>query len=86
MGFLHFEDKEYTVQDLRYYNSIPHLEADYFHGRMVKTSFIKQEEGIWKKMRGPDIPDPEYQGWSTTYPTYEDLAKGTGVIIEHNND
>lgn len=77
MGFLQAENKKYEVED------IEEMNADYFHGRMMKTCFTEIEAGIYKVDRGPDIPNPEYQGWALTYPTYELLADTAGVAVEH---
>ena len=81
MGMLHFEDKNYTVEDIETSDS---YNADYFHGRMTKTHFTKVN--INWIVGGPNPPHPEYQGWSNKYPTYEELAATVGASVEEVED
>lgn len=82
MGFLHYEEKGYTISDIE---TEDEYHADYFHGRMMKTWFKKESDGVWVVGRGPDIPNPEYQGWASIYPTYEKLAETVGAEIIHKD-
>lgn len=88
MGVLNFEDKDYTVKDIETKDIYV---ADYFHGRMVKTRFVKGklEEGsdkfVWI-INGPNPPNPEYQGWSNTYPTWKELAATVGITVVEMKD
>ena len=83
MGFLHFEDKDYTLEDIE---TADEYGADYFHGRMMKTCFTKikggSADGKWVVNRGPNPPNPEYQGWATKYPTYEELAATVEATVK----
>ena len=71
MGFLHFEDREYTIEDVDPYFRGGIAYFDYFHGRMIQLNIRKVEGGY-------SLPDTdvniEHQSWARKYPTYEALA------------
>jgi len=95
MGFLHFESKNYTANDLNICpdyvfdgkvsdKSLPFkgdsIDLDYFYGRMVKLYMDEIEPGVW------EVPDHEprsdYQSWAAQYPTYKSLIESVeGVEI-----
>ncbi len=72
MGFLHAEQKDYTVEDMRAeMDSEGGVDLDYYRGRMVKTGILKTKTG-YSLCDGK--PHPEYQSWASKYPTYQALA------------
>lgn len=78
MGFLHYERKDYSLDDIDFKDISEEIDIDYFRGRMVKLS-IKRLHPEGDDWQVPDHVDPEYQSWSQRYPGYEDLllaAKG----------
>ena len=72
MGFIHYEDKEYSPNDLDHkINDDGSIHLDYFDGRMVKLSIRSLGDDAYSANEGRAYAD--YQSWSTKYPTYEDL-------------
>lgn len=47
------------------------VDADYVFGRMMKLRFSFNADSV---TCANSKPNPEYQGWCRTYPTYEDLV------------
>ena len=83
MGWLHFTpgsgltdaDKLWIEGLAAKYNRI---ELDYVNGRMVKFGVQITPEGVMHR----GFCRPDYQAWSVTYPTYEDLAKAAAALLE----
>ena len=72
MGFLHFQPKEYTPEEMRKCLSDYGLSIDYFDGRMTKFYIIRAENDQWRVV--DHGPRSDYQSWASKYPTYEALA------------
>ena len=78
MGFLHFQEKEYTAEDIGPCLSEWGLDIDYFEGRMTKLHIRREKDG-WDE---PGEPRSDYQSWCSKYPTFKDLAQSVGVTIQ----
>lgn len=79
LGFLHFEEKDYTLDDVMIENG--RLEADYFRGRMVKLGFLRIGQDVWKITRPLHPPNSAYQSWVGTYPDLKSLVDSVGGLI-----
>lgn len=82
MGFLHYEDKIYTAEDIKSPANadLGLFSADYFHGRMTKLTLTEKSPGTWKITRPKYPPNPEYQSWAETYPTLEVLITSVSGV------
>lgn len=54
------------------YPSEKELYGDYVFGRMMKLEISFEEDSISFR---DDPPRPDYQGWSTVYPSYQELTE-----------
>lgn len=72
MGFLHAEQKDYAVDDVRPCLRPRGLEIDYFRGRMIKLRIRRNDDGSWE-MDGD--PCRGYQSWVSRYPSNEALLE-----------
>lgn len=50
------------------------IDADYVFGRMVKLG-VRVENEVLRIMSGGSDPQPDYQSWCGSYPTYEALLQ-----------
>lgn len=71
LGILHFEQKQYSPDDVAGCLDQNGIGVDYFHGRMTK---------LYARRNGDTYtfddfkPDGGYQSWASKYPTYEALV------------
>jgi hypothetical protein len=85
MGFLHFvpdqktEDSTFKDGITTDYRGDSSLYGDYIQGRMVKLSIGWNDKGV--KVT-EELPRADYQSWSTTYSTYEDLYNSAVKELE----
>ena len=96
MGNLSYEPREYTAAEVAdaltmlWPNALhgPHIQVDYFEGRMVKFYARRLEPGgDTYEIHTLMGPEASYQSWVKTYPTYTDLIKAVeGVEILEPED
>lgn len=72
MGFLHGEEKQYDPSEMPM--EVIGMEADYFHGRMVKLSIMRVGPEAWIIARPDYLPNIAYQSWAGKYPSLEELV------------
>ena len=78
MGFLQYQDKTYSVQDMeRYVRDDEEIFAyiDYADGRMVKLTIFKKDGQYFIQ----DNFRADYQSFVRVYPTVEALIKSAGI-------
>lgn len=78
MGFLQFEEKDYTPEEIKLPSDIVPcpIYVDYFAGRMVKLHFALAGDDRWKTRNEVEL---DYQSWARKYPTTLDLLKASGI-------
>lgn len=80
LGKVHYKEKVYTFDEVKEKLTTNHtdnlkgawLYIDYFDGRMVKLTVNRHYEDVGWSFSGSN-PNPDYQSWADTYPTYHDL-------------
>lgn len=78
MGFLQYQDKTYSVQDMeRYVRDDEEIFADldYVDGRMVKLTIFKEDGQYFIR----DSFTADYQSFVRVYPTVEQLIKSADI-------
>lgn len=71
LGRLHYKNKKYTPEDVKFLIDKDFYSLDYFDGRMVKLYIDKVGNN---KFNISDRTNPEYQSWAIKYPTVEQLV------------
>lgn len=79
MGFLHFDEREYTVDDLEGLDTSEAMNADYIDGRMVKLAIFPKRDSTWETMDNHQA-SPDYQSWVSAY-TPRSLVESVGAVV-----
>lgn len=83
MGLLHYKaEKKYTAKDFlgELKTNTGWVSLDYVGGRCVKLRLMPSKDGYYE-INDDVKPNPEYQSWYMTYPTYKDLFASGGIKV-----
>lgn len=78
MGFLRFQPKDYSKDDLPGLVHADGISLDYVEGRMVKLHVHKVGEGFYETR---DTARDDYQSWVKIYSTPKELIESAGAEV-----